>query len=315
MVATRHVAAHDAHAEVVTRASIRLGLFTLEDALDAGLSRGALTRASAAGRYVRILPRVFRLPGPPLTWRQKVMAVTMWCGGVASHETAGHLHGFEGCDAGLIHVTVARPRRAPWPEVRVHVSTHRPSADLTLCGSIPVTTASRTLGDLGAVMNEDAVEIALEDALRRRLVTVPRLRWQLQQCRRSGRNGIGVLARLLEMREGLRPAESVLEVKIARWFRGTKLPPPVRQHPLVERGRELVRIDFAYPGARLAIEGLSYRWHSGRKSWLRDRRRERILKERGWRLLYVIEEDVDERSAELEAEIAQLLGLTLFSQS
>ncbi|MDQ3964258.1 MAG: type IV toxin-antitoxin system AbiEi family antitoxin domain-containing protein [Actinomycetota bacterium] len=301
----------DAHTSLVARASDRLGIFTLDDALDAGLSRGALTRACAHGRYQRILPRTFRLPGPPLSWRQRVMAVTVWCEGFASHETAGNLYGLEGCGRSVIHVTVPGPRRSPGSGVKLHVSSHLPPADITFLGPIRTTSAARTLADLGSILDEERVEIALEDALRRRLVTVPRLRWQLQQYARSGRNGAGSLARLVQKRADARAAESVLEVKMARWFRRTKLPPPVRQHPILERGKELLRIDFAYPDARLAIEGLSYRWHSGRKSWLRDRDRERILKKRHWRWLYVVEEDVDERPAELEREVARLLGIGL----
>jgi very-short-patch-repair endonuclease len=80
----------------------------------------------------------------------------------------------------------------------------------------------------------------------------------------------------------------------------------------VNAGRFIARIDFAYPDSRIAIEAKSYRWHSGRSDWARDEDRLRNLRDIGWRVIEVTDEDISRRGPQLEAEIAELMGITLF---
>jgi very-short-patch-repair endonuclease len=48
---------------------------------------------------------------------------------------------------------------------------------------------------------------------------------------------------------------------------------PVSQYRLRLQNGSRVRIDFAYPELKIAIEAQSYSWHSDRHSWERDRAR------------------------------------------
>ncbi|CAN5681479.1 hypothetical protein BH24ACT26_BH24ACT26_21460 [soil metagenome] len=187
-----------------------------------------------------------------------------------------------------------------------------PRCDVTTIGGIPATNVSRTLVDLCAVVDEETVEIALECALRNHMTTIRRLQWRLEEIGGRGKPGCSVLRRLLAQRgAGTSPTESGLETRFARFVRRSRLPEPERQH-VVKEGRELLaRFDFAYPGAGLGIELHSYRYHSGRRAWLRDVERNQRLVRLGWRVLYVTWEQVVRHPEDLAGTIVELLNAPL----
>ncbi len=170
-----------------------------------------------------------------------------------------------------------------------------------------MTSPSRTLVDLGAVVGEATLELALEDALRRRLTTIARLDWRLEELCAKGRGGCGRLRRLLEARRSERVTESGLETKLARLLRKGRLPAPTRQYEIFDRKRLVARGDFAYPGAKLIVEAHSYKHHSGRASWYRDIERDRRLGRLGWQVMYVTDEDLRRRPEKVIAEIRDAL--------
>ncbi|MFP5352547.1 MAG: hypothetical protein ACLGIB_08300 [Actinomycetota bacterium] len=174
---------------------------------------------------------VYLLPGFAPAWEQEVLAACMRGGRgcVASHSTAAALHGLDGCRRSEpIHLYADTGWRASG--VKVHRTRTLPTCDVMSVGPTPATECSRTLLDLGAVADEEVVEMALECALHRGLTSVPRLRWRLEQVGGRGRPGAALLRRLLDLREGHgRPAQSVLEVKFMRAIRQAGLPQPQRQ--------------------------------------------------------------------------------------
>ena len=177
---------------------------------------------------------------------------------------------------------------------------------MAVIDGIPVTTAARTLLDLAAVSPADAVEEALDEALRRGLVTLSRLRWRMDELGR--RPGSGTMRRLIDARrDGGRAVKSVLETRVLRLLKRTRLPRPERQHPVRDRGHVVAIVDFAYPEFKLAIEADSYQWHSGRGAWRRDLHRRNRLTHLGWYVLHVTSDDVDHRADELIAAIAAIL--------
>jgi very-short-patch-repair endonuclease len=174
------------------------------------------------------------------------------------------------------------------PGVVIHRVGPLPTVDLTTLDGIPVTTAARTLIDLAAVASRESVEEALDDALRRGLVSVARLRWRLNELGGSGRRGAGTIRDLIAARGGGEPVpKSVFETRLLRALSAGGLPAPVRQHEIRVRGRLVARVDFAYPEQRLAIEADSRRWHTGRVRWERDLARRNALTALGWRIMHV----------------------------
>lgn len=238
------------------------------------------------------------------------MGLCLWADGFASHRSAAALWQLDGCKPGNLDVITTARRDRPFATVDVHQVSEIPPCDVTHTDSIPVTTPSRTLLDLAALVDDERLELALEDALRRGITSIPRLNWQLQRMGRPGRSGTARLRRVMQQR-GLkeRSTESALETRFARWLRSTSLPPPVRQLP-IRAGQKSVRIDFAYPIELVAIELDSYRYHSGRAQWHRDRSKAKFLRSLGWTVISVAQEDLADASA-LQLEIARALGIAL----
>lgn len=246
-----------------------------------------IDRRLAGGRWERIHRGVYRVAGGiEGSWRQEVVAACLAAGppAVASHRTAGRVWAL--LERAIVEVCVLRGRRLRLPGVVAHEVTSLDAVDVTSIDGIPVTSATRTLIDLAAVLSEDEFEEVLDDGLRRRLTTVARIRWRVEQlgCRR----GMLVLRRSLDARDpGAAVPRSVLETRYLRILRRAGLPLPERQYPIRDGGRLIGVVDFAFPSVRLAIEVDGYRWHSGRVRWEKDLARRNALTSLGWRVIHV----------------------------
>ena len=77
------------------------------------------------GRWRAAGPGVYRIAGTPVTWRSHLLAAVLagGPGAVASHRSAGALHGLDGCRLGVPEVSVPRGRRYRPGGARVHEST------------------------------------------------------------------------------------------------------------------------------------------------------------------------------------------------
>jgi hypothetical protein len=263
------------------------GAFSHAQALGVGLSASAIKRRVNAGRWVRLLPRVYRVGGAPATGRQGMMAATLWAGDGAllSHRAAGVLHGLDGVTAD--HLEVAAPKHLRSGIVVAHRATPFTAIDRDFIDHIPVTSATRTLIDLAGVVDGDALELALEDALRRGFTSRARLAYRLRELDGHGRSGCAVLRALLEDGRGQAHSASAPEVVLRRTFSRGGLPRPVAQHEVRANGRLIARVDFAYPELRVAIEFDSDRWHTGRRRREGDLDRRNRLTALGWRVVHV----------------------------
>lgn len=259
----------------------QFGVFRADQAAAQGLSDDALHRAVQAGRLTRDLPRIYRDPSVPRSWEQQLMAAQLWAGDAAvSHRSAAALHGLWGFEPGPIELTAPIARRQP-----KGITLHRgllTGADVSSVGPFRAASPTRTLIDLAAVVGEEAVEIALDSALRKGMTSLRYITSRVEARGTSGRKGNGALARLLAMR-AQHPAglESPLETKFLRLVRVGKLPPP-------QAGFEIgaYRVDFAYPAAKLGIELEGHEYHSGKIPWLHDVDRRNFFSDLGWVILY-----------------------------
>jgi very-short-patch-repair endonuclease len=292
-------------------AAAQHGVFSRADAAGAGASRGLIESRWKSGRWEPLYPAVYRLAGTPDSWRQRLLAACLSVGpnAVASHRSAAAVSQLPGGDGRLLEISVPRGRRVRRDGLDVREVRSLVESDVMVSDAIPVTTPTRTLIDLAAVLSADILEEALDDALRRRLTTLRRLRWRLDALGSRGRAGTGVLAELIEARSGGQArSESVLETRFLRLLRQRGLPLPVCQHEVREGDRVLARVDFAYPAARLAVEVDGYRWHSGRARWEHDLDRRNALTARGWRIIHVTWSDLERRPDLVIRTIAAVLG-------
>lgn len=265
-------------------------LLTYRQALECGLTSSAMSRRVSGGHWRRVLPKVYWLGHGELSWETKALALVLWSGGVVSGEAAAALWGIGGFCRGVFVVTTSRVLRSPAPDVRIRRASLA-RRDLGTVEGIAVTSPARTLVDLAAEHSEEAVEIAMDDALTRGLVSASQLRWFVNVHAGKGPSGTKALRRLLARRESVAATESVLERKVERLIAGSRLPPPRRQHVVRDGRRFVARVDFAYPDARVALEVDGYRWHSGRAAWARDLERRNRLTELGWRVIHVTHAD------------------------
>lgn len=272
------------------------GVVTRRQLEAAGLSPRQTRSRLAGGVLVRVFPGVYRVGGVPESYEQRVMAAVLATGGVASHRSAAALWELRGSERDQVEVTVHARRPPDLAGVVSHRTRQLDPVDVTLRRSIPVTTPGRTLLDLGAVAPEHVVESALEDALHRRLVSRVWLERVLDRTGRHGRDGTAVLRRLVAERSvDQEPTESPIEDEFVRLIRRRGLPEPVRQYWLAPPGVRPVRVDFAYPEARVAIEIQGFVWHAGRADLQRDCEKHNLLVRLGWRLLVFTSDDVRRR--------------------
>ena len=267
--------------------------------------RGRLER----GELRRARPQVFLAAGSPPSWEQDITVAWLWAGpnAVLSHRTAGELWKMEGVPPGSIELTVPLGQTRAAKGVLIHRRSDLAKHDIVKYRHLMITSPTRTLIDLASVLEAEQLELALEDALRRRLINLARLGKRIDQLCNKGRRGCAALRKLIEQRSYQKETESGLETRVARALRLGLLPTPARQHKIYSGKSFVARVDFAYPEAKLAIEAHSYKHHEGRRAWLRDMRRDRALRALGWEIIYVTDEDLRLRRDEMIEHIRQLL--------
>lgn len=284
----------------VVPVELRNGPFTIAQALHAGLTprqlRGASWRRLASGVYV--WKGLAEGPGLVLAaTRQRLPA-----GAAFSGNTAAWLHGLDLPPRDPIEVTIPRSLRImAQAGVRVRRADLSPS-DVVECRGLPVTSALRTVVDLGSRPPLVEAVVAVDIALHARLVELQDLRAYAAEGR--GRKGIVQLRQAIELAE---PAtESAMETRLRLLLVLSGLPRPQIQVPLHDqRGRFLGRTDLYYPAQRLALE---YDGGTHRDSLAEDNRRQNRLLIAGFRLLRFTASDVFRTPNSTVAQVQQALS-------
>jgi very-short-patch-repair endonuclease len=266
-------------------ASAHHGLYRIQDARRAGLSRRQITDRIHQGRAHVVARGVYRVAGSTPTFEQRALAAAWVSGGAVSHRTAAQMHQLGSWSDGIIEVTVPHDGAHHFHEVICHRSRDLGRSRLVHIQGIPVTSPTRTLVDLGAVVDQRELEVAVHGALHRRLTHLDRLIAEYYSLSKRGRHGAGPIGRILrELDPTMGPAESDLEALLIRILRDHGVPAPVRQFP-VTVGDEQFRLDLAYPDRMLFLEGDGFGVHGTRDAFEDDRRRQNLLVLAGWRPL------------------------------
>lgn len=260
----------------------------------------------ASGRWTRPFAGVYRIAGTPVTWRSSLLAAVL-AGGArsgASHRSGAALWHVEGGDKRIQEIHCPRWRRSHHAGLVVHESKALDARDLTVIDAIPVTTVERTLLDLGAVRHPLTVERAVETALRRELTSLPDLLSTVRRLGKRGRNGAGVLRRILDERDpDRRLTESNMEMRMLQVLRTHGLPPPTTQYEIRHQGRFVARVDAAYPDLRIALEYESFEWHTAKAALVRDSARRNAVVGADWRPIAVTWEDLRTGGQQVCSEI------------
>jgi hypothetical protein len=275
----------DADSKLAAHAADHHGVFRGQHARMAGLKNRQIERRISDGRWVRLHRDVYRMNGAPITWKGNLLGAC-WAGGfraVASHRSAAELYALPGRSRGRVEITCPRWRRAHEAGLLVHETTALDPVDVTVVDGIAVTTPARTLFDLGGVYRKGMVELALDSALRRGLVSEAGLTILVKRVSRSGRPGGPILRALLDARRpDRRPTDSAMETLLLQAIRAHGLPEPVPQYEVWNGGYRIGRVDGAYPEAKIAIEYDSDEFHSGPAPTRQDRARRHELIAASW---------------------------------
>ena len=135
---------------------------------------------------------VYRVSGAPQTWHQDLMAACLAAGSGSrvSFRAAAALWELEGFSPDVLEITVAARTRTRLDGVIVHDTQVDGPEHLALVEQIPVTSVARTLCDLSAVVRPWTVERAVDEALRRKLVTLS-VTGAASPSRSTGAAGVG----------------------------------------------------------------------------------------------------------------------------
>jgi hypothetical protein len=287
-------------------AAAQHGAFTVHQARRAGVTSAEMRHRLATGEWERRHTRVFVVRGVPPSWLTDVHAATLARdGAVASHRAGAWLHRLEGVDNPPVEIMVSRARLARVPGVVVHGTSQLAPIDLTRVSGVPVTTIARTLCDLGAVVDAERLERALDSALRGGL-PLAQLRETLARLDRPGPSGVRALARVLDLPHRRNDVPATTFERLMRAVLLAPLLPPIEPEYRLRdaRGRIVARFDVAFPAVRVGVEAHSDAWHFGARRGERDRRRDRAVAELSWETVYLSWAEVndpDEAVASLRA--------------
>lgn len=201
------------------------GVVARQQLLAAGVTRRVIDRRIATGALVPIHVGVYAVGHRVLTWRGRFLAASLACGpdAVVSHRSAGILHGFLPLSSSqAVDVSVPRRHRAQQGLI-LHHPRALASIDTTVKDAVPVAAPMRTLADLAALLGAVALERAVRQAERHRLLDVRALDAHL----RAGRAGTARLRGVISgFDEGL-ITRSELEQRFYALTRAARLVRPL----------------------------------------------------------------------------------------
>lgn len=234
---------------------------------------------------VRVFPHVYRLRDAAIDDSGTLRAALLHAGpqSVLSHTTALAVWGLRPLERPL-HLTVEHSlRRAGAPDLVVHRRLRfDPESDQCVRRSgLPVTTLPRTVVDSWPLLPVAERRPLALDVTRRRLTTASALRDALTE--RANVGGRRLLLQTIDLIDD--GCESELEAHgVLNVFRHRSLPRSVGQLQ-VELPTRRIKLDRAWPEAKLAVELDGARHHTSPEDRRRDLARDREMAALGWVVL------------------------------
>jgi very-short-patch-repair endonuclease len=290
-------------------AARQCGVFRGAVAERLGVSRAQLMQLARSGLIRRELPDTYRLTAMPLSDEQRLRASLLWAGAGAAGEgrSAGWWYGIEGaraCRPEIVVLRPANPRNEGVGVLRVDdvaplmIRSHR---------GIRVTGPEATLVRLAHLLDEEALEIACEDARRRNVTSMPAIYAYLDRYARRGQRGVAGLRSLLRELDPVHPSRSTLEVKTRRLLVANGFTDFVREHPL-DGANDTYFFDFAFLRERTILETNGKRFHDDPIDYEHDNEKWSVPGRHGFKLVFATWHKVTRRSDALLAELRATLA-------
>jgi Transcriptional regulator, AbiEi antitoxin/Protein of unknown function (DUF559) len=286
-------------AEIAALAARQHGIVATRQLAALGLERGAVAKRAVAGRLHRVHRGVYAVGHPILTANGHRMAAVLACGPGAtlSHASAAALWDIRPTAATRIDVSVRTPGGRKRQRIRIHRATTLQDDEITVHHGIRVTTPARTLLDLASSLPRRALERALDQAAILELFDLGALRRTID-ANRGGR-GAGILVAALASHEpGTTLTKSKLEERMLALCDRHGL-----ARPAVNAWVAGLEVDFLFAAGKLVVEADSYRFHRSRRAFERDRERDALLAQHGYRVLRFTHRQMTREPAKVVAAI------------
>ena len=155
-------------------ASERASIFSGRNAVSLGVGRNRLRKLLEQGVIERLHPDVYRMTAVAPSARQRLHAALLWAGesAAAAGRSAAELYRLEGVHATTPEIVLPPNVRGRVAGVQVYHADPKSLMVRTVDG-IRVTGVEATIVRLGSILDEQAFEIAFDDARRRRLTSLP----------------------------------------------------------------------------------------------------------------------------------------------
>ncbi len=281
------------------------GVVSRGQLLEGGIGTGAIEGRLMRGQLHRVHRAVYAVGHRLLSTEGRWMAAVL-AGGrgtVLSHRSAAAAWQLLPRSTAIVDVT--RPRGWRTREaIRLHCSAV-PQDERTWIDGVPVTSVSRTLLDLAAVLSKRQLAQALNEAEVLGLTDSLSIPGLLRRYPR--RHGSAALRTLLESESVARGiTRSELEERFVDLLAAHDLPPP-RLNATVAVGGRFLELDCFWPDRRLAIELDGRAAHGTARAFERDRARDRLLIAAGWRVVRLTWRQVSDDAPAVVADLRRLL--------
>lgn len=258
------------------------GVVCRRDLVAIGFSEPGVARLVDDGWLHPIHAGVYHVGHPRPTRVGAHLAATMGIGtgtGV-SHRPVFVLRGILPDTGAPIQVTTPSTHGGWRDGVRVHESRKLQASELTRVQGVPTVGLERALVQVAGSCSPEDFARVFNAMDRQQLVDPLLLAGQL----RRGRTGSAAVRARLDTYTEAPPSESELEELFLTTVIGAYgLPVPVPQSsPLPGRA---LRVDFAWPRARILVEIDGRTWHAIQRTWGEDHQRDLTLRLAGWRPL------------------------------
>ncbi|HEY1740023.1 MAG TPA: hypothetical protein VGI86_15010, partial [Acidimicrobiia bacterium] len=234
------------------------GVFRGRDAVARGGRRTQLQLLCEIGIIERLLPNTYRMTSVPRSDEQWLRASLLWAGrqSAADGQSAGWWYDLQGVRAPRPQIVVADPSHCRCRQVHTRRVDDLAPLMIRRHRGLPVTGVEATIVRLAHLLDDEALEIAFEDARRRKLTTMPAMQAYLDRHSRRGQRGVATLRALLRELDPTHPSRSTLEVKTRRLLRANGINDFVREFPL-----DGYFFDFGFVARHTILETNGKRWH------------------------------------------------------
>jgi hypothetical protein len=226
---------------------------------------------------------------------------------MAAGRAAAFLYGLRGFGPGIVEVCGRNRLNAP-PGVILHRLSPYLEITAAIISGLPVTGIEKTVFDLIPTVGKKRAGLALDEALRLRLMTLEQFADFVEQIARQGRNGVRIARELISERDPrYEKIRGPSEIYALALFDGIRLPVADVDYEIWSQGRMVARADFAYVDERMDVEIDGDAVHTNKTDKDRDRARDRRLEALGWTVIRFSWEEVRDKPHVVVSDIRAVL--------